>query len=556
MLPKVRSRAGTPVASDFSSADGSPLVQNNETGEWWGYANGVPYPIAAPNVKGAGATGDGTTDDTTKVQNAITAAAGGMIVFPAGTYLVSGLTIPANTTLWMYGATIKQKVLATTVGTAIFNVTGPNVTFLGGTIDGQKASQPADTLSDSFANGSGYGRSYRAAIKANAVTSPTITDLTVRGVSFKDTFGACVACLDVPVVRVQDCRTTTCKFELAYLVYSATQGTYALVTGNIIDTCASGDATVNSDGAVIQNYRRAIFANNAGRNIERCMVKFDGGEDLLAANNVLSSNTINNFAAIQFATTYPLVRFKAIGNEFYNVGAGITVSPATTATQGVIEGNQIHTTTGTNTGDGIRVDDCGYLRVAGNTLTGIKRHGAYFNGAMGRVFVKDNDLYGAGTDNTYGMLFSASSSWTRLVVRGNDVENFETRAGSNALVEFQRSAAFTYGSVMFQHNSVLTGSGSNRGVRAVDDCLVSGIFSDNYIDGQLATNTAAIKHRNNTVTGTVSTAAGSSNIEEAGATQTTVGAAGAASALPANPTGYTKRTVNGTTYVTPYYLAA
>ena len=39
----------------------------------------------------------------------------------------------------------------------------------------------------------------------------------------------------------------------------------------------------------------------------------------------------------------------------------------------------------------------------------------------------------------------------------------------------------------------------------------------------------------------------------AGITQTTVGAAGAASTLPANPTGYTTVLINGTEYVMPYY---
>lgn len=42
----------------------------------------------------------------------------------------------------------------------------------------------------------------------------------------------------------------------------------------------------------------------------------------------------------------------------------------------------------------------------------------------------------------------------------------------------------------------------------------------------------------------------------AGNTQTTVGAAGAASALPANPVGYAKIQVGATTYVVPYYNAA
>jgi hypothetical protein len=40
-----------------------------------------------------------------------------------------------------------------------------------------------------------------------------------------------------------------------------------------------------------------------------------------------------------------------------------------------------------------------------------------------------------------------------------------------------------------------------------------------------------------------------------GNTATTVGAAGAASALPANPTGYLKIDIGGTEYKVPYYAA-
>jgi hypothetical protein len=41
-----------------------------------------------------------------------------------------------------------------------------------------------------------------------------------------------------------------------------------------------------------------------------------------------------------------------------------------------------------------------------------------------------------------------------------------------------------------------------------------------------------------------------------GVTQTTVGAAGAASALPANPSGYLTFTIGTRAYVLPYYAAS
>src|SRR6266702_4440519 len=52
------------------------------------------YPII--NVKTYGATGNGSTDDTTAIQNAINAvsSSGGTVLLPAGTYIVSStLTI-------------------------------------------------------------------------------------------------------------------------------------------------------------------------------------------------------------------------------------------------------------------------------------------------------------------------------------------------------------------------------------------------------------------------------------------------------------------------------
>lgn len=55
------------------------------------------------NAKAYGATGDGTTDDTTAVQNAINAAAAvggsGVCYIPPGTYICSALTIPPGITL-------------------------------------------------------------------------------------------------------------------------------------------------------------------------------------------------------------------------------------------------------------------------------------------------------------------------------------------------------------------------------------------------------------------------------------------------------------------------
>ena len=115
----------------------------------------------SPNVKDFGAVGDGITNDTTAIQNALNSmTSGGTLFFPAGTYLLNTLTIP-NTSQkaiklsgvgsWTvngttgYGATILKSAAAeplltipsTSSGTAVENLYffGNNVGTIG--INGQ-----------------------------------------------------------------------------------------------------------------------------------------------------------------------------------------------------------------------------------------------------------------------------------------------------------------------------------------------------------------------------------------------------------------------------------
>lgn len=80
-----------PTVSELLSQNITNTITNSQT---W---NGILY-----NVKAYGAKGDGTTDDTAKIADAITAAStsGGIVYFPPGTYLVgSALTFPSNATV-------------------------------------------------------------------------------------------------------------------------------------------------------------------------------------------------------------------------------------------------------------------------------------------------------------------------------------------------------------------------------------------------------------------------------------------------------------------------
>ena len=100
------------------------------------------------NVRAYGATGNGSTDDTTPIQAAITAAGAGCVLLPAGTYVVSGLTVASA------GAALRLEAGATLIAKAgitgpVVTITAPGVSIFGpGVIDGNQGSQTATTNLD------------------------------------------------------------------------------------------------------------------------------------------------------------------------------------------------------------------------------------------------------------------------------------------------------------------------------------------------------------------------------------------------------------------------
>lgn len=153
------SRAGTPAQVYVDGVNFSILVQDSKGSMVYNFPDGtgispnasgivydppgtgaVPTTVQAKlretvSVKDFGATGDGTTDDTTAVQNAINASAGKTLFFPSGTYLVSQVACVSN--LYIYGsnATIKAKVTYTNgifIATSKDNIIIENITFDGG----------------------------------------------------------------------------------------------------------------------------------------------------------------------------------------------------------------------------------------------------------------------------------------------------------------------------------------------------------------------------------------------------------------------------------------
>lgn len=90
----VVSSGGVNPAISMPAANGS--TNGYLTSTDWTTFNGSATFV---NVKSYGATGDGTTNDTTAIQNAINANPGRTIYFPHGTYSVTQVTIPDGCTI-------------------------------------------------------------------------------------------------------------------------------------------------------------------------------------------------------------------------------------------------------------------------------------------------------------------------------------------------------------------------------------------------------------------------------------------------------------------------
>ena len=110
-----------PATTPLSGSEEVPLVQSGVTKRAAASAIGQFV-----NVKSYGAVGDGVTNDTTAIANAI--ATGKSVFFPKGTYL-TGLQTISTVGQMIFGEGQGSVILASTATTNLFNVTASYVTF-------------------------------------------------------------------------------------------------------------------------------------------------------------------------------------------------------------------------------------------------------------------------------------------------------------------------------------------------------------------------------------------------------------------------------------------
>lgn len=442
-------------------------------------------PVDMHNVKHYGATGDGATDDSVAIQDAVGAAAGGVVYFPPGTY-VGNFNVEDNTTIVGDGdgCILQSTVLAAGDGSPIIEIRGENILVDRVKFDGQQALQPADGFNDSFDSGAGgVGRAYRAAIKGDGVAY-SIENLIVRNCTFINIYGGGVVTEDVDIVHVTDCVAHDCLFELVFLSQSAGTLTEAVIIGNVVRDIGSGHATVNANGFLTKEYRRVTFSNNQGYNVERNLVKIQGGSNIVCTGNIIDTNTIDNFAGIQVSDG--AYRFVIANNNVYNCGCGISVNDDTVGYSGTIIGNLIDTTTGTTIGDGIKVADTGsfsHLAVSNNVLKDVKRFGIDVRHGGDYLSISDNVVVGDGS-NQASILFCIGENLNYLSISNNILAGNEGTAYGS--INLSVDAAEVYGYVKISDNIIVASADNKKGISINGAIITDGKIEHNYIKGQVS----------------------------------------------------------------------
>ena len=464
-----------PITQQYTAVAGDVITAarwNNEFGNIYNNIAIVPV-YGVKNIKDDyGAIGDGLSDDTAAVQAAATA--GGMVYFPAGTYLVSAVTMSTSATFTGVGKlSIIKQIAATVAHMLTVSGTSTRVVMQNITIDGNTVSQAANStnrslylsstgtatnpsslevLNCTFINGN-YADIY---VQTDTVLS-TLDYLTVDGCTF---LGGSDANNDangdpryISITRPIIYRITgnTFNFNVApagfgrvaimsFQTGSVTDWAHGTITNNTISYCGKHTDGGSGNLAAISLYSYAecvVISNNVlisswGGAISS---KFDA-ENLTITGNTIrgvyslhgNPNTGGSISVDASVNTSTRGTISIIGNSitdvYHNgividgVNSALTLYGATVA----IMGNTLRAVTGT-ANVAISVNRLTDVTISGNATLGFGA-GVFLQNAQKSAVISANTFRLA---TVYAINIATSNTLAQLTITGNYIEDATDR---------------------------------------------------------------------------------------------------------------------------------
>tara|TARA_R100000655_G_scaffold47308_1_gene84373 strand:- start:8733 stop:14021 length:5289 start_codon:yes stop_codon:yes gene_type:complete len=399
------------------------------------------------SVKDYGAVGDGATDDTTSIQNAInaTSAAKQRLYIPAGTYIVSSLSLLDNTYLFGVG-TLKRK--ASSTGSVITTSSKNNCILKGFTIDGNKSAATANNAAIYISGG------YQIVIDGITVTNHTYDGITIvnttdRTQKTESYIKNCtVSDSERYGIEAQDVKDLTIIGNLISNLSGASnpiQNTGISIYGTDADktdlVTVEGNTVIDAGGAGISAPYISETSNFGVSKVQIIdnKVKGSGYNGIVVqTNNGIVSNNIcdNNGTATGHQGILINAHYITVdGNSsINNAGVGIDVGDGkfVTVTDNIVNNNvQI----------GIEINSCESCVVDGNIVrdnwtgdagatanvrAGIVVHEDGFSGGCSDITVSNNEVK-TGTNQKYGISLLANTN--RVSIIGNSL----TGSGNNSI---------------------------------------------------------------------------------------------------------------------------
>lgn len=411
------------------------------------------------NVMDFGATGNGTTDDTTSIVAAIASigSSGGTLFFPQGTYLVTGLII-SNSGIKILGTGWKSIIkLKNASNQYIFRLTAGNIQFKDIQLDGNKSNQTSG--------------------KEAIQTGFNADNLIVQNVFIQNTYWTGIFVNGSKNTLIDGCRLLNCGASgvdtntTGYGIDFESSTDWKVINCRIDTSLAEGIKCGGTSPYTSSNF---VISNNTITNVQTdqrgCIFLFES-QDGVISNNCLFGNP---------NATHGI-------NGIYQRGPG-----GSSPTNNIISNNRIEDVSGV----GIEIQSGGVI-LSGNRIklsgTGSDAMGIYIGTGGDNSTIIGNSIENATQE---GIELFSSASLTNVLINGNIIKNTQASGTSNCAIRINCSGSGTISHVTISNNQLYDDQSSptqEYGILVTGSGTASDIqVFGNYFSGNTIANTSGL----------------------------------------------------------------